>query len=107
MFNLCVQDSQTSLRAVILLSKFERSIGWLERRSTSMLEIAIKWVSECERSISVLRMAMNWLSDCEFGRSLYVSRQVSLHLCPTPEHQPPEQSRYTDIRMSPVSTFIL
>ena len=57
----------TLSRSINWLSKFERSIGRLERRSISVLEIAIRWLSECERSIGVLRMATNWLSDCESG----------------------------------------
>lgn len=82
LFTLCVQNSQLSLGAFNWLSKFERSIGRLERRSISELGIAIRWLSECERSIGVLRMAMYWLSDYESGGSLYVSRQASLHSCP-------------------------
>ena len=81
LFTLCVQDSQLLLGAINRLSKLERSTGRLERQSISMLKIAIKWLSECERSIGVLRMATNGLSDCESGGSPYVSRQAALHSC--------------------------
>ena len=76
-----MQKSQLSLGAINWLIQFERSTGRQERRSISVLKIAIKWLSECERSIGVLRMATNWLSDCESGGSPYVSRQAALHSC--------------------------
>ena len=107
LFTLCVQTFQFSLGAYTRLSKFGRSIGSSEQRSISVLEIAIKRLSECERSIGVLRTAMKWLSDCESGGLSNVSRQAALHLCLLTQYQPPDQSEHRAFMSSLVSTFIL
>jgi len=59
----------------------------------------------CFRAAGVLRMAMNWLSDCKSGKSLYVSRQASLHSYLVPEYWPPEHNCRTAFTPSLVLYF--